>query len=46
MKTTHKKSKHEHYYRIMTPEERKAMNIKSTGIGTWICKCGKITHSM
>jgi hypothetical protein len=38
--------KHEHHYRYMDKEERERLGVKSTGIGTWICKCGKITHSM
>jgi hypothetical protein len=43
-KTTEKK--HEHHYHYMTDEERKRLKVKSRGIGIWICKCGKITHSM
>jgi hypothetical protein len=46
MITKHRKPKHEHHFHIMIPEEKKAMNVKNTGMGIWICKCGKIVHSM
>jgi hypothetical protein len=37
---------HEHYYHYMTEEERKRLKVKSKGIGIWLCRCGKVVHSM
>lgn len=37
---------HEHRFHYMTEEERKRLKVKSRGIGIWLCKCGKIVHSM
>lgn len=34
-------------FRLLTEKERIEKNIKSKGIGIWICiNCGRIKHSM